>query len=104
MPPSGPGSYISATATDGAGNTSEFSPVLSARAVTDLMVTISANLDPVGVGGSLTYSIAITNVGILDAHNVILTDTLPGQVTLVSATSSQGRTPFVSSQGISAGA
>ena len=58
--------------------------------------------DPVGVGGLLTYSIAVTNVGILDAHNVILTDTLPGQVTLVSATSSQGRTPFVRGQGISA--
>ena len=102
LPPSGPGSYISATATDGAGNTSEFSPVVTARAVTDLKVTISANPDPVGVGGLLTYSIAVTNVGILDAHNVILTDTLPGQVTLVSATSSQGRTPFVSSQGIGA--
>ena len=59
-------------------------------------------LIPSPPGAVLTYSITVRNVGILDAHNVILTDTLPGQVTLLSATSSQGRTPFVSGQGISA--
>lgn len=101
LPPAGPGFYLSATATDGSGNTSEFSPGIAALGMTDLRVSIAGTPDPVGVAGTMTYTVTVMNVGILDAHNVVLTNTLPGMVSLVSVTSSQGATPVVTGQGIS---
>ena len=45
---------------------------------------------PVQVGGSLTYTLTVTNIGQLEAMGVTLTDTLPAGITFKSATSSQG--------------
>ena len=56
----------------------------------DLAVTKSASPDPVTVGNDLTYNVTVTNNGPSDATNVMLSDTLPGGVTFVSATPSQG--------------
>jgi uncharacterized repeat protein (TIGR01451 family) len=57
---------------------------------TDLVLTKSDNPDPVVKGSNLTYTIQVQNTGTNDASNVVVTDTLPGQVDFVSATPSQG--------------
>jgi uncharacterized repeat protein (TIGR01451 family) len=56
----------------------------------DLSVTKTDAPDPVTVGSNLTYTVTITNNGPDAATGVTLTDTLPGGVTFVSATPSQG--------------
>ncbi len=56
---------------------------------TDLSVTKTDSPDPVNVGDDLTYVINVTNHG-PESTDVTLTDTLPPQVTFVSATPSQG--------------
>jgi uncharacterized repeat protein (TIGR01451 family) len=56
---------------------------------TDLSLTKSDSPDPVAVGGTLTYTIQVTNPnpsGGNDASNVVVTDTLPSKVDFVSAT------------------
>jgi uncharacterized repeat protein (TIGR01451 family) len=50
----------------------------------DLEVSISGSPDPVVIGGSLTYTIVVTNHGPADATNVLLTDNLPAGVVYVS--------------------
>jgi len=55
-----------------------------------LAVAISAAPSPVTLGSNLTYTITVMNNGPADATDVTMSDPLPGTVTLVSATSSQG--------------
>ena len=58
---------------------------------TDLaIITSGASPEPVGVGTNLTYTADVMNQGPQDATGVTFTDTLPGNVTFVSATASQG--------------
>jgi uncharacterized repeat protein (TIGR01451 family) len=52
---------------------------------TELALTKSDSVDPVPVGGNLSYTIQVTNNGPEDATGVTVTDTLPGTVTFVSA-------------------
>jgi uncharacterized repeat protein (TIGR01451 family) len=89
------GWYVSATATDPNGNTSEFGPDLavgpgSPPPATDLAVGVVASPTSVGIGGQVTYTVTVTNKGTASDTNVVLTDTLPGGVTFISATPSQG--------------
>jgi uncharacterized repeat protein (TIGR01451 family) len=56
----------------------------------DLAVTKSDSPDPVVVSTNLTYNVTVVNNGPSAATAVVLTDTLPGTVTYVSATPSQG--------------
>ena len=56
----------------------------------DLAVDITAQPDPDVVGNNLTYTIAVTNFGPSTATNVVVTHVLPGTVTFVSASLSQG--------------
>jgi RHS repeat-associated protein/uncharacterized repeat protein (TIGR01451 family) len=46
--------------------------------------------NPVNVGGLLTYTMAVTNLGTVTATNVVLVDMLPENLQLVSASVSQG--------------
>jgi uncharacterized repeat protein (TIGR01451 family) len=46
--------------------------------------TVSAILDPVAAGGSLSYTTTVTNNGPLEAQNVVVTDVLSGGITLDS--------------------
>lgn len=78
------GQFITSTATDPDGNTSEFSAcrVVTGGAVADLSITKVASPDPVLLPGPddpelLTYRITVTNNGPSTATNVVMTDTLP---------------------------
>src|SRR5216117_166809 len=54
----------------------------------DLSVTKSDSPDPVNTGAVLTYTIRVHNAGPDPATNTVLTDSLPGGVTFISATPS----------------
>lgn len=57
----------------------------------DLSVTKTDSPDPISVGGALTYTITVTNLGPQEATDVVLDDRLPAQSDLVSATPSVGK-------------
>lgn len=52
----------------------------------DLAITKVDDVDPVNRGGQITYTLAVTNNGPSTATNVQVIDTLPADVTFVSAT------------------
>ncbi|HXJ65505.1 MAG TPA: DUF11 domain-containing protein, partial [Actinomycetota bacterium] len=54
----------------------------------DLRIAKSDSPDPVAAGGTLTYTIQVTNDGPADAFNVVVTDTLPTATTYQSDTDS----------------
>ena len=54
----------------------------------DLSIVKTDSADPVLPGDSFSYSIVVTNAGPDDARNVVLTDTIPGALTVASVTSS----------------
>ncbi|MBK9050393.1 MAG: DUF11 domain-containing protein [Chloroflexi bacterium] len=56
----------------------------------DMAIDKAAATSPVTVGDPITYTLTITNNGSVTATNVLVTDTLPAEVTFVSATASQG--------------
>ncbi len=56
----------------------------------DLSITKIDSPDPVTAGNQLTYTLTVNNAGPGDAQNVLVSDTLPSGVTLVSVSSSQG--------------
>lgn len=62
----------------------------AAVGATDLSMTKADTADPVTVGDNFAYVLTVKNLGANDAGDVITTDTLPGQVSYVSATPSAG--------------
>ncbi|HEY1270312.1 MAG TPA: putative Ig domain-containing protein [Candidatus Binatia bacterium] len=56
----------------------------------NLALTNSDAPDPVIVGNNVTYTLTVKSRGFIDATGVTLTDTLPANLSLVSATPSQG--------------
>jgi uncharacterized repeat protein (TIGR01451 family) len=56
----------------------------------DLAITKSGAPNPVKQGQTVTYTLVVTNNGPTDASGVSVTDTLPSQVSYVSATPTQG--------------
>ena len=60
------------------------------RPATDLAVTKTDSPDPVRKGGTLTYTIVVTNQGSVSAAGVQLTDVLPSNVRFASVTSTVG--------------
>jgi uncharacterized repeat protein (TIGR01451 family) len=56
----------------------------------DLSITKSSSPNPVVAGTNLTYTISVTNAGPSTATNVVVKDTLPGQVSVVSTAPSVG--------------
>ena len=56
----------------------------------DMALGMTAQPNPVIAGNNLTYSISVTNLGPSTTTNVIVTHMLPPNVTLVSASASQG--------------
>jgi uncharacterized repeat protein (TIGR01451 family) len=56
----------------------------------DLQIVKSDTPDPVVAGENLTYTLLVTNLGPSSATGVTVVDTLPANVTFVSATTTQG--------------
>lgn len=79
------------TETNESNNTAEQTTSVERQA--DLAVTKTDSDDPVMAGEPLVYTIEVTNNGPSDASGVMVVDTLPGEVTFVSASSSQGTDP-----------
>ena len=63
---------------------------VNASATADLRVTKAVSDAAPAVGGLLTYTIAVTNLGPSAATSADISDVLPASVTFVSATASQG--------------
>jgi uncharacterized repeat protein (TIGR01451 family) len=64
----------------------------------DLAISKTASAASVAQGGALSYTLTVTNYGIIAATSVVVTDALPASVTFVSATTSQGT--FTNSGGV----
>jgi uncharacterized repeat protein (TIGR01451 family) len=66
-------------------------PVINQATVyADVGVSMSGSPNPVLASNQLTYSITVNNLGAANAPAVVLTDSLPANVTFSSATVSQG--------------
>jgi len=87
-----PGSYISATATDPANNTSEFSSAAPFAPLQPVKLEVSVTADSASVlaGDQLVYSITVINSGTNVATGVVVTDSLPNTMNFVYAGTSQG--------------
>src|SRR5262249_62426843 len=72
-----PGQSISATATSPTGDTSEFAEDATVQGLINLELVAAGTPDPVLAGGTLTYTLTVSNAGTIPAHNVVLTDQLP---------------------------
>jgi uncharacterized repeat protein (TIGR01451 family) len=75
---------VTADTSDPDSNNNSTSEDTTVNAEADLVITKSDNPDPVIAGNSLTYTVNVQNNGPSDAQNVVVTDTLPAEVTLVS--------------------
>ena len=64
--------------------------VSTVNAFADLAVSAIASPSPAMVGGNLTYTVTVTNLGPLTASSVVLTNKLPSGPAYVSAQSTQG--------------
>lgn len=69
---------------------SDFSNPFSLASGDDISLALHATPNPVGVGGELTYTLAVTNTGASVATAVVITNYLPAGVTVQSVGSSQG--------------
>ena len=88
------GQFITATATDDAGNTSEFSQgtqvVSGFFTIVDLGVDVVDSPDPIFAGDTLTYAVTVRNFGFSQAPNPIFSTTLPNSLILQTVSASQG--------------
>lgn len=72
-------------------NTATATVIVANANSADLAIVKTASPSPTVVDGdTLTYSLAVTNNGPASATNVTVTDTLPSDVTYLSATATQG--------------
>jgi len=83
---------ISSTTPDPDLGNNSASATFEVTAVTDVTVSKTATPDPVAVGQNVTYVVTAINVanGLSSADTVTITDTLPNDMTFVSATPSSG--------------
>ncbi|MCI0488769.1 MAG: DUF11 domain-containing protein, partial [Blastocatellia bacterium] len=80
-----PDSFITATATDPNGNTSEFSPCTqTGTSPADVSIIQVGTPDPVLPGGNITYTMTVTNNGPGVAKNITLTNPVPLNTTFQS--------------------
>ncbi|MCX7423126.1 MAG: hypothetical protein NT013_26815 [Planctomycetia bacterium] len=73
---------------DSSNNTSKKSTLVITRA--DLEIVKTDDIDPIPAGDVLTYTLAVTNHGPSNATGVTVTDSLPANVTFLSASTTQG--------------
>ena len=81
---------VTSTETDSnnANNTSTTNTAVTP--VADLRITKTDSVDPVIAGGTMSYTLTVTNDGPSAATNVVVTDVLPAGLTFSGATASQG--------------
>lgn len=84
----------STTTETNAANNSVTEPT-AVTTVTDLRISKAESIDPILAGNDLTYTLTINNDGPSDATGVTVVDTLPGNLSFVSASASQGSTSNV---------
>ena len=86
------GQSLSATATSVANSTSTFfqNTTVAASATSDLQVFQAVAPATVIAGGTEVYTIKVANFGPSNAHNVVLTDTLPPGLDVSAVTTSRG--------------
>ena len=90
-----PGQFLTATATDTVGNTSEFSEarLVADSAAADLSVSVGQS-SFAQVGEELLVNSILTNLGPARSTGTTLSVTLPSNVTYLASQSSQGTTSF----------
>jgi uncharacterized repeat protein (TIGR01451 family)/uncharacterized delta-60 repeat protein len=71
-------------------NVARVGSVITPGTTADLLVTITDSPDPVLQGENITYTVTVSNRGPLTATGIVLTDVLPENGNLVTASSSQG--------------
>ncbi len=76
---------VGARSDDDAGTDSGSAYVFAPPVPTDLSITKTDSVDPVVAGSQLTYTVTVSNFGPGDAHDVVVTDTLPPGITFVSS-------------------
>ncbi|MCP3960074.1 MAG: DUF11 domain-containing protein, partial [bacterium] len=84
-----PGDYLNTTGdllVLGASGAQPATDTLTVTAEADLGISKADSQDPVLAGTSFSYTVTVDNAGPSDAQNVVVTDTLPAGVTLVSTT------------------
>ncbi|MCO6458200.1 MAG: DUF11 domain-containing protein [Pirellulaceae bacterium] len=84
---------VTATETDTDPTNNSDTETTTLQAEVNLQIVKTGQPDPVVAGEQLVYTLMVTNQGPSQATGVVVTDTLPADVTFVSATSSQGSTP-----------
>jgi uncharacterized repeat protein (TIGR01451 family) len=85
-----PGHVVTATATNAANSTSEFSQTRAITGQADLAVNKTASPNPVLAGSNITYTITVSNNGPDTANTVTVTDNLPSTTSFVSCNSTGG--------------
>jgi uncharacterized repeat protein (TIGR01451 family) len=80
----------STATTDPEGTNNSASTATTVQTQADLVIAKHASPDPVFLGNPLTYTVVITNRGPSDAALMVITDVLPGGVTLLSTDASAG--------------
>jgi uncharacterized repeat protein (TIGR01451 family) len=86
------GQYVTATATDPGGNTSEFSECRVVAPTAELSLAMTDTPDPVKKGKTITYLINAMNDGPFDASNLQIFNPIPGGTKFVSVSPSAGGT------------
>lgn len=92
VPGTAVGQFLSATATDSGGNTSEFAKDVLVGSVesSDIAVSVLNSTATTTYGGNVTYNFVISNNGPAAAPSVVVTDTLPSSMTGLVASSTLG--------------
>ena len=99
-----PGNYISATATNANGGTSQFSTALingtgTGQGTIAPRISVAPTTATVNAGQNVTYTFTISNVGSVTNTGVNFSDVIPAGTTFVSGTTSSG-VPVVVTNGV----
>jgi uncharacterized repeat protein (TIGR01451 family) len=78
-------------------NSATTSVTVASPTQADVAITKTANPDPVDQGTNLQYTIQVTNNGPAAAQGVTVTDPIPGEVTFISVSTTQGTCTYTTS-------
>ncbi len=87
------GASVTATATDVNNNTSEFSKCIQAEGTAesaDLELTKKADKSQITIGGTVTFTVTLSNKGPANGTGIVVTDKIPAGITVTDVTTSTG--------------